>query len=65
MNYSKFNYLLKTIVLLFVLFTMFLIAPNSLVGGIENSHHDFSNRSWSNGEICRPVMFLMGNYGCS
>ena len=54
MNYSKYIYWLKTIILLFCFFVVLIILPNSLVGGIENSHHDFSNRNWSNGEICRP-----------
>lgn len=54
MHNLKFDCLFKIIGLVFCFLSILLIVPISLTGGIENSHHDFSNRSWSNGEICRP-----------
>lgn len=52
------NILLKNYYLILAIVIGYLFYPlpseNKIFAGIENSHHDFSNRNWSNGELCRP-----------
>jgi len=54
MTFIKSNLSIALVILTIGYFLYLLPEANLLLAGIENSHHDFSNRNWSNGEICRP-----------
>jgi hypothetical protein len=38
----------------FLIFLFFLLLPNKIYAGLAGSPHDFSNKTWSAGEICLP-----------
>ena len=54
MGTYKKKYLFTVIIIILGYLFYPISGVNKIFAGIENSHHDFSNRSWSNGEICRP-----------
>ena len=47
---------LAAIILFGIVFFHLLEPENNgiLIAGIEDTHHDFSSATWSNGEMCRP-----------